>query len=67
MDSKLLFESMNHNVRLIERGGRERISKVILFESEYDSGCGESRIWLDDDLEPGILRQSEIALLQILD
>lgn len=67
MDSKTLFESMNHYVRLIERSGRERKSKIILFESEYDSGCGEACIWLDDDLEPGILRQSEISLLQILD
>ena len=55
MDSKVLFESMNHKVRLIERNGREREAKVILFESEYDSGCGEDCIWLDDNIDPGIL------------
>ena len=67
MDSKTLFESMNHYVRLIERGGRERKSKIILFESEFDSGDGEACIWLNDDLDPGILRQSEILSLEILD
>ena len=67
MDSKVLFESMNHKVRLIERNGREREAKVILFESEYDSGYGEACIWLDDNIDPGILRLSEITLIQIID
>lgn len=67
MDSKVLFESVNHKVRLIERDGRERVAKVILFESEWDSGCDEACIWLDDAIDPGILRQSDIALLQVLD
>ena len=67
MDSKVLSESMNHKVRLIERNGREREAKVILFESEYDSGCGEACIWLDDNIDPGILCQSEISLIQIID
>lgn len=67
MDSKTLFESMFHTVRLIERSGRERKAKVIVFESEFDSGCGEARIWLDDDLDPEILCQSEILSLEILD
>lgn len=58
---------MFHTVRLIERSGRERKSKIILFESEYDSGDGEACIWLDDDLDPGILCQSEILSLEILD
>ena len=67
MDSKVLFESMNHKVRLIERNGREREAKVILFESEYDSDCGEACIWLDDNIDPGILCRSEISLIQIID
>lgn len=67
MDSKALYESLNHKVRIIERNGRERMAKVFLFVSEYDSGCDEACIWLDDDIDPGILRQSDISLLQIIE
>ena len=67
MDSETLFNSDGHKVRVIERSGRERIANVILFQSEWDSGCGEACIWLDDNIEPGIVQQNDISLLQILD
>lgn len=66
MDSKTLFNSRGHKVRLIEKNGRERNANVILFQSEWDSGCGEACIWLDDNIEPGIVQQNDISLLQIL-
>ena len=67
MDEKDLYESRNHKVRIIEQTGRERIAKVFLYMSRFDSGCDEACLWLDDDIEPGILLQSEISSLQIID
>ena len=70
MNEKALYESMFRKVRVIERTNgtpRERTGTVIAYESCYDSGCGEACIWIDDNIEPGILRQSDIMLLQIIE
>lgn len=52
---------------LVEKGGRERTANVILFQSEWDSGCNEACIWLDDNVEPGIVQQSDISSIEVLD
>lgn len=70
MDEKALFDSLFHKVRLIERTSgnpRERTGKINVYESKYDSGCDEACIWIDDGIDPGILKQSDIMLIQILD
>lgn len=67
MDSEAMFNSNGHKVRLVEKDGRERTANVILFQSEWDSGCNEACIWLDDNIEPGIVQQSDISSIEVLD
>ena len=62
-----MFKCLFHNTKVIEKSGRIRIGKVDVYESEFDSGVNEACIWLDDDLEPGILRESDIESIEIFE
>lgn len=66
MLNETMFKSLFHNIKLVEKKGRTRTGRVTVYESEFDSDVDEACIWLDDDLEPGILKESDIESIEIL-
>lgn len=64
MSEKEIFSGLFHKVRLIDKDG-EKIGKMILYMSEYDSGIGEPCIALDS--EETIICTKDIKLFQIIE
>ncbi len=63
VDSLILYDTMDHNVKVVDINGNEYKGKVGLYESEWDSDSGEAEIWFSNKM----FKQSEIESIEIID
>lgn len=61
-----MWYSYGHKVKIVTKANKERIGKVIVFESRYDSGYDEALIWVKESEEYiYTIFQSEISSLEV--
>ena len=63
VDSLTLYNTMDHEVKVVDVNGNEHRGTVGLYESEWDSESGEAEIWFKNKM----FKQSEIESIEIID